>query len=718
MKKNYRNHREFIMVLLANRLVRYALAAVMGATPLAKSLAQDLPPSPSSGKVVHEPAVKGVPAAFVLDSTIETIQDNYYNPDITTDQLNAYIIKGLSGVDAYKPVADALKRENAALPDRQLRESISSLSGQVQDLTISFAEDMVQNLDMQALDQASADRLFNVFTTALIKQLGNPVATVLDPGMVALLGRPASGEAEQAQLTSLEGSYTAHEVAFFAFNLSLELAQILQKYNERTISIAQTAEVKDVLNDFLTQKIPTEGLKLSLALELLERSHPALIAQEHDIVEAALSGLLGNLDPHSSFFDEQQVDDMNVQSGDLVGIGVEILNNNHIRIEIDSVLPGSPAEKAKLRQGDVITEIDGKPAGDINNAISKIRGAKDTPVTIQIERPGSARPIIINMIREPVRTTVVSDKVVGNGTKGGNDIGYIRLGDFMNQYAPDDIEKAVTDLKAKLRDKDKGYIIDLRGNPGGNVEIVREIADDFLNSGEIVHSQARHPEDDFSYQAHPGDITDGKPIVVLADDQSASAAEILTGALQGNHRAIVVGTQTYGKGSVQTVYPYPQSPISGTKLHFTTALYFTPAGSIQGIGITPNIQAEIPGMPRSPREADNQGMLANPNRPGIVMKTKPDEICRLRADADQKSLHAQFGVAVMMPKTGSDGKLVRDAQGYTISVTVNLIDVQELCAIAVLHGKQSPYVTFSAYSSGSTVPAATPVIKLAAPRHP
>ena len=303
---------------------------------------------------------------------------------------------------------------------------------------------------------------------------------------------------------------------------------------------------------------------------------------DRDLVENAINGMLTGLDPHSNYMNAKAYRDMQVQtSGQFGGLGIEVTEDNGL-IKVVSPIDDTPASRAGIKAGDLILSLDNKSVQGIslNDAVDRMRGAPNSTIHLLIKRQGVDKPLDVSMQREIIKVQVVKSRLDG-------DIGYIRLSQFTEQ-SDSGIRKAVEQLKAQSGDKLKGYILDLRNNPGGLLDQAVAVSNDFLNQGEIVSTKARHPEDSQRWDAKAGgDLTGGLPMVILTNGGTASAAEIVSGALQDHRRAVVLGTRTFGKGSVQTVIPLP----GNGAMRLTTARYYTPSGrSIQGLGITPDVE--------------------------------------------------------------------------------------------------------------------------------
>ena len=324
------------------------------------------------------------------------------------------------------------------------------------------------------------------------------------------------------------------------------------------------------------------------------------------LVNAAIQGMVSRLDPHSAYMDAKSFGgDFQVRTqGHFGGAGIEVSPDAGL-IKVISAMDGMPAAAAGVKPQDHIVAIDGKAVEgqEFNDAIDKMRGPVGTKVILSIQRSGEKKPFDVTLTRANVPYEAASHHREG-------DIGYIRLPSF-NEQTAEGLEHAVRDLKKEIGPGIKGYVLDLRNNPGGLLEQAIQVSDDFLNSGEIVSTRGRQPDDTQRYDAKPGDIADGKPVVVLINGGTASASEIVSGALQDHKRATIIGMTSFGKGSVQTIIPLGDTRGA---LRLTTARYYTPSGhSIQALGIIPDIQvAQGDEVPTSLRysEADLQGHLA------------------------------------------------------------------------------------------------------------
>jgi carboxyl-terminal processing protease len=325
---------------------------------------------------------------------------------------------------------------------------------------------------------------------------------------------------------------------------------------------------------------------LNLFGDVFERVRADYVEKPDDskLVESAINGMLAGLDPHSSYMDPKSFRDMQVQTrGEFGGLGIEVTMEDGL-IKVVAPIDDTPAAKAGVMANDIITHLDGEAVQGLilNQAVDKMRGPVNTKIKLTIMRKGADKPIEVNIVRDIIRV-----KSVRWHPEGG-DIGYIRITQF-NEQTTDGLKQAINDLNAQLgADKVKGYVVDLRNNPGGLLDQAISVPDTFLEKGEIVSTRGRKPEETQRFNARPGDMTKGKPLIVLINGGSASASEIVAGALQDQKRATLIGTRSFGKGSVQTIIPLGGG---NGALRLTTARYYTPSGhSIQATGITPDIE--------------------------------------------------------------------------------------------------------------------------------
>jgi carboxyl-terminal processing protease len=333
---------------------------------------------------------------------------------------------------------------------------------------------------------------------------------------------------------------------------------------------------------------------------------------ESKLIQSAIEGMLAGLDPHSSYMDPKSFGEMQVQTrGEFGGVGLEVTQEDGI-IKVVTPIDGSPAAKAGLMAGDTILQIDGQDAKGLtlNQAVDKMRGPIKSSVKLQVGRPGRDEPMEVKLTRDIIQVKSVR-------SHPEDDVGYIRITQFTENTA-DGLKEAIESLrKAIPDDKLKGFVLDLRNNPGGLLDQAVAVCDDLLDRGEIVSTRGRNDDDMQRYAARSktSDLTGDKPLIVLINGGSASASEIVAGALQDHRRATVIGTRSFGKGSVQTIIP-----LGGQNgaLRLTTARYYTPSGrSIQAKGIVPDVQAEneipddLKGKDGTQGEASLKGHLKN-----------------------------------------------------------------------------------------------------------
>jgi carboxyl-terminal processing protease len=306
---------------------------------------------------------------------------------------------------------------------------------------------------------------------------------------------------------------------------------------------------------------------------------------DKELVESAINGMLSSLDPHSSYLNEKDFDEMRIQTrGEFGGLGIEVTMENGL-VKVVSPIDDTPAYRAGLEAGDYISQIDGEAVmgTTLSEAVDKMRGKPGTEIELTVLREGENEPLTFNIKRDIIKIKSVKAKTEGD------DVVYIRITSFSEQTASG-LKREVRNLKKKLGEKFKGVVLDLRNNPGGLLDQAIEVSDAFLDRGEIVSTGGRVPDSNKRFNASRGDVIDGKPVVVLINGGSASASEIVAGALQDHKRAIVIGTKSFGKGSVQTVIPLSASKGA---MRLTTSRYYTPSGrSIQAEGIEPDIIVE------------------------------------------------------------------------------------------------------------------------------
>jgi carboxyl-terminal processing protease len=370
--------------------------------------------------------------------------------------------------------------------------------------------------------------------------------------------------------------------------------------------------------------------QLNLFGDVFERVRADYVDKPDDtkLIEAAINGMLAGLDPHSSYMDPKSFRDMQVQTrGEFGGLGIEVTMEDGL-IKVVAPIDDTPAAKAGVQANDIITMLDDDAVQGmtLNQAVDKMRGPVNTKIKLTIVRKGVDKPLVLSITRDVIRVKSVRSHAEGS------DIGYIRITQF-NEQTTDGLKDSLTDLKNKLgADKIKGYILDLRNNPGGLLDQAISVSNAFLDKGEIVSTRGRNSDETQRFNARPGgDLTGDKPLIVLINGGSASASEIVAGALQDHKRATLVGTRSFGKGSVQTIIPLGAG---NGALRLTTARYYTPSGrSIQAKGIVPDIQVlqdvpnDLKGETDSKGEASLPGHLAaaGSEKSGSQSYVPPDE---------------------------------------------------------------------------------------------
>ena len=402
-----------------------------------------------------------------------------------------------------------------------------------------------------------------------------------------------------------------------------------------------------------TDKSATVYQQLDLFGDIFEKIRQDYVepVDSKKLIEAAINGMLSSLDPHSSYLPPDDFADMRVQTrGSFGGLGIEVTQEDGF-VKVVSPMDGTPAAEAGIKSGDFITAVNGESLMGLplDEAVDKMRGPIGSEVKVTIVREGEKKPFDVTLTRDTIKLTAVK------GSHDDNTV-ILRISTFNDQTFPN-LQSSIKEQVKELGGMDKvdGFILDLRNNPGGLLTQAIKVSDAFLDKGEIVSTRGRNPQDSERFNATPGDLADGKPIVVLINGGSASASEIVTGALQDHHRAIVVGTKSFGKGSVQTVMP-----IQGEgAMRLTTARYYTPSGrSIQNLGISPNVVVPQPepqaedaakdGEDKTPAnrltsEADLKGAITNDSmtedekKQAIEERKKAEEAAQRRLDDFQMS---------------------------------------------------------------------------------
>ena len=349
--------------------------------------------------------------------------------------------------------------------------------------------------------------------------------------------------------------------------------------------------------------------QLKLFGDVFERVRADYVEEvsDEELIESAIRGMLTDLDPHSSYMNADEYQEMQEQTrGEFGGLGIQVTMEDGY-VKVVSPIDDTPASRAGLKSGDLISSIDGESVLGLtlDQAVDLLRGPVDSEVTITVVR-GQDEPFDVTLVRDIIKVESVKWRTEG-------DVGYIRITQFNEQTTPG-LDEAIQSIKDELGNKVVGYVLDLRNNPGGLLSEAISVSDAFLEQGEIVSTRGRHEEDMQRYNAKPGDLIDGLPLIVLINDGSASASEIVAGALKDHQRAILMGTRSFGKGSVQTIVPLP----GHGAMRLTTSRYYTPSGVwIQATGITPDIEvplAKVEVIEQSERhEEDLRGILTNPD---------------------------------------------------------------------------------------------------------
>ncbi|SMX24548.1 S41 family peptidase [Boseongicola aestuarii] len=391
--------------------------------------------------------------------------------------------------------------------------------------------------------------------------------------------------------------------------------------------------------------------QLDLFGDIFERIRAQYVEEvdEAELIEAAINGMLTSLDPHSSFLSPDDAADMRVQTrGEFGGLGIEVTQEEGF-VKVVSPIDDTPADQAGIEAGDFITHVDGESVLGLglDQAVEMMRGPVGSEIIITVVREGSPEPFDVSIIRDIITLTAVRSRIVGETI-------VLRLSTFSDQTYPsmaEQLQERVDELGGF--DNVNGFVIDLRNNPGGLLNQAVMVSDAFLDAGEIVSTRGRDPQDGDRFNAQEGDLAKGKPMVVLINGGSASASEIVAGALQDHRRAIVVGTKSFGKGSVQTVMPLRGEGA----MRLTTARYYTPSGrSIQALGVSPDIivaqppQREVEEEDTPQRgarsEADLRGSLGNDSLTEEERRLIEEDRAKAEASANLRELDYQLAYAV------------------------------------------------------------------------
>lgn len=442
------------------------------------------------------------------------------------------------------------------------------------------------------------------------------------------------------------------------------------------------------LNVFAFKQTPDET---ELPLEQLQKFTEVYARVKQDYVETpdskeminnAIRGMLTGLDPHSDYLDEESFKELQVgTSGEFGGLGIEVGMEDGF-VKVISPIDDTPAQKAGLMTGDLIIRLDEAPVKGmtLNDAVKMMRGQPGTKIDLLIVREGKDKPFKVTLTRDVIKVQSVKSRMLEPG------YGYVRISSFQAKTT-DAVVEALNKLKAENKQNLRGIILDLRNNPGGVLNAAVGVSDAFLNDGKIVYTEGRVEDAKMEYTANAGDELDGAPVVVLVNQGSASASEIVAGALQDHKRAIIVGQKTFGKGSVQTVLPLDEK----TALKLTTARYFTPSGrSIQAEGIKPDIEmkplkvaadnqtADEEIAPLS--EADFNKHLSNPNKKPEETTTpvKPDESAPADSSSTAPAVPTENDSAAAIVKKGEAKDKSLAAEDYQLFEALNILKGMDL----------------------------------------
>jgi carboxyl-terminal processing protease len=454
------------------------------------------------------------------------------------------------------------------------------------------------------------------------------------------------------------------EFAFWTFLLMTGLAGATTLLN-----VTRTYSATSSSNSELYRQLDLFG-------DVLGRVRSDYVEKPDDtmLIESAINGMLSALDPHSSYLSPKNYRDMQVQTrGEFGGLGIEVTMENGV-VKVVSPIDDTPAANAGLLANDLITHLDGEQIVGLTleQAVEKMRGPVNTPISLTVVRKGVDDAFDVKVVRDIIRINAVKSHDEG-------DIGYVKITTF-NEQTHANLIKAIEKAKKSIGPDLKGYIIDLRNNPGGLLDQAIAVSDDFLDRGAVVLTKGRNNEETQRAQAHPGDITEGKKVVVLINGGSASASEIVAGALQDHKRATIVGTRSFGKGSVQTIIPLG----ANGAIRLTTARYYTPSNrSIQAKGIDPDI---------------------------VVEQELPDELKKKAAAAERARGEASLRGHLKNPATKDaeeEGREVKEVSGSSAYVPKEPEkDTQLQYAIRFLHGEVTGKQTAGATNVDNTEPQA------------
>lgn len=406
--------------------------------------------------------------------------------------------------------------------------------------------------------------------------------------------------------------------------------------------------------------------QLDLFGDIFERVRADYVEEPEDskLIESAINGMLTALDPHSSYMNPKTFRDMQVQTrGEFGGLGIEVTMEDGL-VKVVAPIEDTPAARAGILGGDLITHLDKEPVQGLTlaQAVEKMRGAVNTPITLTIRRKGVDEPLEIKIVRDIIRIRAV------RFNKEGDDIGYVRITAF-NEQTFDGLKRAISELGQELgKDKLKGFIVDLRNNPGGLLDQAIAVSDAFLDHGEIVSTRGRNVEETQRYNARKGDLTDGSNIVVLINGGSASASEIVAGALQDHRRATIVGTRSFGKASVQTIFPLG----ANGAIRLTTARYYTPEGrSIQARGIDPDIiiEQELPEELKKAAAAAPRGEASLPGH--LRGDSEVEDEGEGKSEGESETQKEDSGSSTYIPPEKADDKQLNYAFDLIRGIKIN-----------------------------------------------
>ncbi|PWQ98824.1 S41 family peptidase [Leucothrix arctica] len=446
------------------------------------------------------------------------------------------------------------------------------------------------------------------------------------------------------------------------------------------LGVAFTASLSvSAFKDNKATSVPLEELqKFTQVYMRIKRDYVEEV-DDKKLMSDAISGMLTGLDPHSAYLDEDAFTELQVgTSGEFGGLGIEVGMENGF-VKVISPIDDTPAQKAGIESGDLIIRLDDKPVKGLtlSDAVKLMRGKPGEPINLMVVREGKDRPFTIKVVRDIIRVKSVKQRMLEDG------FGYVRISSFQSKTTQG-VAEGIAELVKENDGALKGLVLDLRNNPGGVLNGAVGVSDLFLESGKIVYTEGRVEDAVMRYDAEKGDILEGAPLVVLVNQGSASASEIVAGAVQDHKRALIVGVKTFGKGSVQTVLPVDQS----TAVKLTTARYFTPLGrSIQATGIEPDIKAEPLKLTNGKKktddeetiaplsEADLAGHLSNPSGEEDD-KSKTAQDLAKEATKDDKITDEE---KKKLAEAKSDNLVEEDFQLYTaISVLKSMVLAKQL----------------------------------------